>query len=62
MDIPSIISIGTLIIASGLDAATSSIFTPPSEEATKTGPCNINNLNYKVKSADDGHYLFLYGS
>ena len=34
-------SMGTLIIASGLVAATSSILTPPSEEAIKTGPLNV---------------------
>ena len=35
---------GTLIIASGLVAATSSILTPPSEEAIKTGPLNVEWL------------------
>ena len=37
-------SMGTLIIASGLVAATSSILTPPSEEAIKTGPLNVEWL------------------
>lgn len=37
-DRPFVISMGVLVIASGFLSATSSIFTPPSEEAIKTGP------------------------
>jgi hypothetical protein len=37
-------SMGVLVMASGLRSATSSMFTPPSEEAISTGPCTQTSL------------------